>query len=43
MNIIAFWELMAKIASFMAKLGAGTASALNNYQPRLPQHLSPEK
>ncbi len=39
MSAIIFGELMAKMAWFMAKLGAGTASLCNGYQPPLPFQL----
>ncbi len=40
MKMHIFWELLAKIAWLMAKLGAGAASTFNNYQPNLPSKLS---
>ena len=40
MKMLIFWELLAKIAWLMAKLGAGAASTFNNYQPNLPSKLS---
>lgn len=36
MKMLIFWELVAKIAWLMAKMGAGAASVCNNYQPSLP-------
>lgn len=32
-------NLLARAAEFFAWIGSGAASALNNYQPTLPQQL----
>lgn len=32
-------NLTAKIAIFFAMIGAGSASIINNYQPKLPEQL----
>jgi len=35
-------NLLAEIALFMAKIGAGTASLTNHYQPDLPSYFIQE-
>lgn len=40
MKVIIILQLMAKIAWFMAKVGANSASVCNNYQPPLPSQLA---
>lgn len=43
MNVLVIMNLLAKIAWFMAKVGAGAASAFNGYQPELPASLISQK